>query len=213
MLDPRIKDVVSGSDRDRYPQIENFHASRVAGLRSVLVQQLNDMAVGVGDVDLLNVVVTDARPTHPFKSAFAHHCEERLKRIHHDREVMAEARAQFLTTPFRSMAGQPSRLGFLDYVDFNIAVMEVRSVEHKVCGPVYLLESEDVDVEIPGVGNVGDNKAHMMHAHGSCGQFLGAGLEELVLAHGGPFCSAASSMRLAWKSNLQYWCLCRKIAG
>ena len=108
MLDPRIKDVVSGSDRDRYPQIENFHASRVAGLRSVLVQKLNDMAVGVGDVDLLNVVVTDARPTHPFKSAFAHHCEERLKRIHHDREVMAEARAQFLTTPLRSMAGQPS---------------------------------------------------------------------------------------------------------
>ena len=85
------------------------------------------------------------------------------------------------------MPAQAARFGFPDNVHFHISVLEVRPVEHKIRGPVDLLESEDVDVEVPGGGNVGDNKAYVMHAHRSCRHRLQAGLEQLALVHGGPF--------------------------
>jgi GntP family gluconate:H+ symporter len=120
VLGARVQDVMPRSHRYGDAKIEDLNPPRVPGFRSVLIQQLNNVAIGIGDVDLLDVVVTDARSAHPLQPAFLHCRQERLEGIHHDGKVVAQSRAQFFAVPTGSMTREPAGFRFADYMHFLV---------------------------------------------------------------------------------------------
>jgi hypothetical protein len=74
--------VVPRSNRNGDAKVKDLNPPGMAGFRSVLVQQLDEVPVGIGDVDLFHVVVADARPAYPFQPAPLHCGQEWLERIH-----------------------------------------------------------------------------------------------------------------------------------
>jgi hypothetical protein len=58
-----------GSNGDGDAKVKNLNPAGMAGFRSVLVQQFNDVPVRIGNVDLFHIVVADTRPAHTLQSA------------------------------------------------------------------------------------------------------------------------------------------------
>jgi hypothetical protein len=100
-------------------------ATSVRGRLIVEAHELDDVPIRVDEVDLLNVVGSDARSADRLQISFSQGPPIGIQRVDAEREVHYIASPQLLFRPLLTQLGGSIRLDLHDYVDLRPAALEV----------------------------------------------------------------------------------------